>query len=289
MNSENLNNFKNESLNNKANPPHTSISKLKNNIINCFVINNKGKVILSRQFVELSKRKLFELAFLFDRNLNLKKNKDKYYFNLEENFELISDNTKLAFTYHPLHINSIYLVLTTHKNFSIFESLEIIKTIHRKIIEVCQFNSESNEDLTIEKIKSNAFEIILSIDDIINSQFGLEERNLSKILTNYKMESKEAEVFLKNKEIKEKKTREHLIKGMEEIDRLKKENKYSDNSVSSEMFENTIKENSLNVLFEEKSSTSLNLKEMLMLKLREHREEVLRQGKNTYDINCDFL
>jgi hypothetical protein len=269
-------------LTNKKENIYSDFNLKQKQIINCFVINNKGKIIFSRQFMEITKRKLFDLAFLFDRNLNIEHNKTKNTFLIKESFEIDNKELKIRFTYQTMHSNNLFLVLTTQDDFNIFESLDLIRIIHRKITEMCQFTAAVEDDILVDKIKSKVYDIILCLDDVINSYFGAEEKNISQLLLNLNMESSEAEQFLKEKEIKEKNTREQLIKGMEGIERLKRENKYVDNSVSSEMFENKNESNQMlvnNDLLNEKSnSNSLNLKDRLIQKFIEHREEVLRRG-----------
>jgi len=270
------------SLTNKKENIYSDINLKQKQIINCFVINNKGKIIISRQFKEISKRKLLELSFLFDRNLNIEHNKTKNTFLIKESFSIDKNEKKIRFTYQTLHSNNLFLVLTTQDDFNIFESLDIIRIIHRKITEMFLLTSYLEDDILVDKIKSNVYDIILCMDDVINSNFGAEEKNVSQLLLNLNMESSEADEFLKEKEIKEKNTREKMIKGIEEIDRLKRENKYVDNSVSSEMFENKNQSNQMienNDFSNEKSnSNGLNLKDRLIQKFIEHREEVLQRG-----------
>jgi len=86
-------------------------------------------------------------------------------------------------------------------------------------------------EINEESIKINACDIILGIDDIItNSQ--REDTNLNLIKQNLKMDSQEEKAFNKNKKKKEEKAKDDMVKKMNEIEQMKKNNTYVNNSVS---------------------------------------------------------
>lgn len=86
-------------------------------------------------------------------------------------------------------------------------------------------------EINEESIKINACDIILGIDDIItNSQ--REDTNLNLIKQNLKMDSQEEKAFNKNKKKKEEKAKDDMVKKMYEIEQMKKNNTYVNNSVS---------------------------------------------------------
>lgn len=88
------------------------------------------------------------------------------------------------------------------------------------------------------KIKENCFEILLSIDDIVCKEGQLEEStmNLENLKECLKMDSYLENAFNIVKQEKENQAKINLVKGIEEINRLKRENKYFDNSISSDLY-----------------------------------------------------
>lgn len=89
-----------------------------------------------------------------------------------------------------------------------------------------------------QKIKDNCFDIILSIDDIVAKEGQLENstNNLENLKEYLKMESYLESAYNMIKKEKEQQAQIGLVKGIEEINRLKRENKYFDNSISSDLY-----------------------------------------------------
>ena len=241
--------------------------KFESKIINFFITNNKSKLILARQFIHMTKRELFEHCSLFVRNIDKDGNTTKNNFEVDEN--------SYRFIYQTFHISNLYLVLVTKNTFNIFEALDIHKSIHRVISDLCSKvsisgNEEEKETMIISEIKSIAYDIILSIDDIVNNVSGKEEINLAKIKLNLKMESIDEKHFAIEKREKEDKARDNIVKGMEEIERLKRDHMYVDNSVSSEVIETKNYNRARN------TSSGMNLKELLIQRLTQERQDQIR-------------
>lgn len=86
--------------------------------------------------------------------------------------------------------------------------------------------------LNEETIKVNVCDIILGIDDIISFNSQREETNLNSIKNNLKMDSQEEKSYNKHKKKKEEKAKDDMIKKISEIDEMKRNKTYVDNSVS---------------------------------------------------------
>ena len=234
--------------------------RIEQNIISVMITTNKSKIILARQFTRITKRDLTHLSSMFVRNLDSNKNKEN---NLEKNFfDVVEEELDCRFIFQTLKIKNLFLVLVTKSTFNIFTGLELLKMVHRIVNEICnlkdvggwnmnemlndvEVDNEKNiqnnsnfensifEDI-IKSIKEKAVDLILAIDDIINPIQGKEESNLSNVKLNLKMDSNNEKVFSIIQKQKEDKARDNIIKGIEEIERMKRENKYVNNAVSSE-------------------------------------------------------
>ena len=171
----------------------------------------------------------------------------------------------------------------TTDNFNIFEGLEILKLIYRFIADICNLNTISKvgdekqvHDEIINKLKIKGIDIILGVDDIVNPIIGKQESNISNVKLNLKMDSEFEKEFSLIQKDKEDKARYNIVKGIEEIEKLKKQNLYVNNSVSSEV-NNNQSSNSIEISNKitsnttPKRSTGLNLRDTLIQRLIEHQ------------------
>jgi hypothetical protein len=195
-------------------------SKCPTRILSYFICDQKAKIIIARQFTETTKKELFEYAVFFSRNVEelIKTNQTC----------LTYDDPSKMCVFQILN-KELFSVLVISYDMNIFEASDIIKLIYRTISDQLK-----HADITPSILKENAFEIVLAIDDIVNFTNGKEETSLHVIKENLQMHStneKHENVVLKDKENK---ARENMIKGMEEIERMRRENKYVESSVSSD-------------------------------------------------------
>jgi hypothetical protein len=260
--------------NNMTNSKKNNILKFNHKIISLFITNKNKKVILARPFIKMSKRELLHHIGLFWRFLDQDENSKKNHFDLKD------EESDFRFVFQTLNTNEIYLVIITRQDFNFFEALDLMRSLHRVISQ--NLNGLKVEDEIIKCVKSKAFDLFLLIDDIVNPYTGREIYDLQTLTSNLQMESKNEKEFEIVKKGKEEKAREDMIKGMEEIERLKKENKYEDNSISSEKIEmqNNQREMINNMINETRRSLGMNLKERLVQRLLHNREEEMQLGKN---------
>ena len=198
-----------------------------------FISNGDNKIILARQFIPMTREELetYHTAFL----VGLLKKKTKN-LNLKTSFNLFDKSYGIYYPY-KLSNSKIYFVLISEMNFNPIELSKSLKTITTFITSLItnNINVKGNEGKNeIDIIKDNAFDIIFAVDDIINPILGNEGISQSKIIQNLKMKSTEEEYALKLKNEKIEEAHKKLIKGMEEIERLKYENKYIQNGITNE-------------------------------------------------------
>ena len=198
-----------------------------------FISNGENKIILARQFIPMTREELetYHTAFL----VGLLKKKTKN-LNLKTSFNLFDKSYGVYYPY-KLTNSKIYFVLISEMNFNPIELSKSLKTITTFITSIItnNINVKGNEGKNeIDIIKDNAFDIIFAVDDIINPILGNEGISQSKIIQNLKMKSTEEEYALKLKNEKIEEAHKKLIKGMEQIERLKYENKYIQNGITNE-------------------------------------------------------
>ena len=198
-----------------------------------FISNGENKIILARQFIPMTREELetYHTAFL----VGLLKKKTKK-INIKTSFNLFDKSYGIYYPY-KLSNSKIYFVLISEINFNPIELSKSLKTITTFITSIItnNINVKGNEGKNeIDIIKDNAFDIIFAVDDIINPILGNEGISQSKIIQNLKMKSTEEEYALKLKNEKIEEAHKKLIKGIEEIERLKYENKYIQNGITNE-------------------------------------------------------
>lgn len=239
-----------------------------NKFISVFVCDHKYKMIFARQFKSMTKVELFEYLSYFSRGFEM--NKDN-----KTNFE--SNGVRYIF----LPLGEFYLVLVARLEYNIFEGYDILKLLYRIFSEICK------EGISSSNIKKYSYEIVLGVDDLI-SQFGREEININQIKNNIRMDSSAEKEHNEVQKDKESKARDNIVKGIEEIEKLKRENKYVDTSISSEQVNvnqsNMITEIRMSDLFSSTHRTganhgSMNLRDLLIQRLLIKQEEDMRISK----------
>merc|ERR1719399_2648346 len=107
-----------------------------------------GKLVMSRQFVEMTRIRIEGLVAAFPKLLG---GAGKQHTFVE------TDNVR--YLYHPLE--GLYLVLITTKASNIVEDLETLKLVSKLVPEFCPEVSE-------EALRENPFDFIFAIDEVIS-------------------------------------------------------------------------------------------------------------------------
>lgn len=185
------------------------------------ICNKNAKIIFARQFTKMSRLDLEEHIVHFSRNLETCK----------ETTHLESDKARFLF----IPIDNLFLVLITSKQSNIIEDTEIIKLIYRLIQDLCGTINEIN-------ITLHSFELTMGIDDIVFMGYR-NSVSLGQVRQFMLMESQEEKEFKKKQEERENLAKKQMIEKMKEIDKLKRENKYHTDAISSSSLDNNMKFN----------------------------------------------
>ena len=178
-------------------------------VISTAICNKNAKLIFARQFEPISRIELEEHIVHFSRNV-------------DSSESTILENDRFRYIYIP--IDQLFLILITTKNSNMVEDIEILKLIYRLIQDQCGTISES-------QIKTFAYNIALGIDDLVN--IGVRDGvNIPQVKQLLEMESQDEKDFKKEQAERELQAKKQRDEKMKELDRMKKENKYVNNSVS---------------------------------------------------------
>ena len=174
------------------------------------ICNKNAKILFARQFLQMSRLELEEHIVHFSRNID----------NCEDTTNLESEKARYLF----IPIESLFLVLITSKTSNIIEDTEIIKLIYRLVQDICV-------NITETSIQTNAFELLLGIDDIVSLGYR-NSINIPQVKQLLLMDSAEEKEFRKKQEEKEVIVKKQMQEKMKEIEKMKRENKYMSDSVS---------------------------------------------------------
>lgn len=198
------------------------------------ICDKRAKIIFARQFFNISRMDLEEYIVQFSRGVDTCKEITHF------------ESDKVRYIFIP--IDTFYLILITTKNSNIIEDTEILKLIYRLIQDLCN-------SITQETIISNAFEIMLGIDDIVSLGYR-NSVNLGQIKQYLQMESAEEKEFKRKKEEQELAVQKALEEKGREFDRQRREKKFNKDAISSASF--AFKEESI-----EKENTDSNENKVL--------------------------
>ena len=100
-------------------------------IISSTICDKKGKIIMARQFIDVSKLKMEEYISTFPQLIE----SGKYIHLIHTDSQCTYVETE-SVRYVYLPIDDLYLVLITNKNSNIIEDTEIIRQLHKIILKV---------------------------------------------------------------------------------------------------------------------------------------------------------
>jgi len=209
------------------------------------ICNKNARIIFARQFFNITRMDLEEYIVQFSRGVDSCKEITHF------------ESNKVRYIFIP--IDSLYLILITTKNSNIIEDTEILKLIYRLIQDLCgAINSES--------IITNAFEIMLGIDDIVSLGYR-NSVNLGQIKQYLQMESIEEKEFKRKKREQEMAVQKALAEKGREFDRQRREKRFNNDAISSSSFNFEDEKTST-----EKENTKEN-KELIIGKKKNERKD----------------
>ena len=212
---------------------NASISPEFNRKIKVFIISDGiNKIILSRSYTSLTFQSINKYHSQFLLHLH----------SLSEGEEHITSfiSDEKYFLYAPYSIENgkkLFFILISEASFNPLELSSILKNIISFISSLITPFQTQKDFNSIDVLKANAYDVVLALDDMINPILGNEKLSFAQINQSLKMKSRNAEIFNEENQKKIQQAHHKFIKGMEEIERLKYENKFVNKAISNEQFE----------------------------------------------------
>ncbi|KAI9178765.1 coatomer subunit delta [Blastocladiella emersonii ATCC 22665] len=165
-------------------------------ILAATVCTKSGKVLVSRQFLEMQRSRIEGLMASFPKLVSAGTQ------------HTTVDTDDVRFVYQPL--DDLYLVLTTSKMSNILQDISSLHLFARVVAEYCKV-------LTEREVVDNAFDLLAAFDEIVSLGYR-ENVNLAQIRTIALMDSNEEriqEMIARNKELEAKEQSRLKAKQME--------------------------------------------------------------------------
>merc|ERR1711920_1203178 len=140
-------------------------------VLSIAVLGRSGKVLVARQFVEISRIRLDGLLAAFPKLLS-SESRQHTFINTES----------VRYVYQP--IESFYILLITNKTSNIVEDLGTLQQVSKVLPDVCGHITESS-------IQEHQFDLIFALDEILSPGGYSENISLNQIRANVEMESHE--------------------------------------------------------------------------------------------------
>lgn len=197
-------------------------------IISAAICTKAGKLLVSRQYTNISKLALEEHIRNFPKSIHA---------NQQHTFV---ETDSIRYIYLPLE--TMYLVLLTNKNSNVIEDLEAIRLVHKVVLDIC------SHGVTETNIKENYFELLLGFDDVIS--FGFRENvTLNQVQSALAMESSDEKLHLMMLKARMNEAKEASKKAQLEMKKKQKDPGYKpSSSFSSESSESFVKKTEQEVI-----------------------------------------
>ncbi|RWS27814.1 coatomer subunit delta-like protein [Leptotrombidium deliense] len=178
------------------------------------VSKQNGKILVSRQFVEMSRSRIEGLLTAFTKLIT----KDKQHTFIETN--------AVRYVYQAL-MDRLYCVLITTKTSNILEDLETMRLFIRVINEYTSNTSKSTSDE--QQILDNAFTLIFAFDEIVALGYR-ESVNMSQVRTFIEMDSHEERVYVAVRQTQEREAKQKMREKAKELSKLQRTQQLAKNS-----------------------------------------------------------
>jgi len=169
------------------------------------VSKSNGKILLSRQFVEMTRSRIEGLLTAFTKLIT----KDKQHTFIETD--------TVRYVYQAL-MDKLYCVLITTKTSNILEDLETLRLFVRVINEYTSQTKGSSDE---QAISENAFTLIFAFDEIVALGYR-ESVNMSQVRTFIEMDSHEERVFVAVRQTQEREAKQKMREKAKELSKLQK-------------------------------------------------------------------
>eukprot|EP00914_Ancora_sagittata_P024945 GHVO01049764.1.p1 GENE.GHVO01049764.1~~GHVO01049764.1.p1 ORF type:complete len:241 (+),score=36.20 GHVO01049764.1:32-754(+) len=140
-------------------------------ILSTAVVSKTGRILVARQFVEMTKVKAESLISAFIKIVEATPQED----------HTVLDTDTVRYIYQPLDL--LYVVLVTTRDSNVIEDIETLRMLHQLM----------QDNTTETKVSDNAFDLIFAFDELISMGYR-EAVTLSQINTFVEMDSHEEKV-----------------------------------------------------------------------------------------------
>jgi len=165
------------------------------------VLTKQGKILIARQFVEMSRMKIENHLATFPKLVGTEKQHNTV------------ETAEVRFVYQ--NVESLYLVIITNKQSNIVEDLETLRLFTKVLSEYCP--GEVDE----ANVCKNAFELIFAFDEII-ALGHREPVSMRDIQVNMEMESHEEKLATMIRQSKEREAQEEMKRKVREMSKDKR-------------------------------------------------------------------
>lgn len=166
------------------------------------VMTKTGKVIVSRQFVEMSRARVEGLLLAFPKLLGAGRQ------------HTFVETESVRYVYQP-H-DKLYVLLLTTRASNILEDLETLRLFSRVLPEYCRGALEEQE------VAEQAFNLIFAFDEIVALGYR-ESVNLAQIRTFVEMDSHEEKVYQAVRQTQEREAKQKMKEKAKELTRARQE------------------------------------------------------------------
>ncbi|KAH8244849.1 hypothetical protein KR032_001266, partial [Drosophila birchii] len=189
-------------------------------LIAAAVCTKNGKVILSRQFVEMTKARIEGLLAAFPKLMTAGKQ------------HTYVETDSVRYVYQPME--KLYMLLITTKASNILEDLETLRLFskvvsidracrtltyyHMSLLQIPEYSHSLDE----KEIVENAFNLIFAFDEIVALGYR-ESVNLAQIKTFVEMDSHEEKVYQAVRQTQEREARQKMREKAKELQRQRME------------------------------------------------------------------
>lgn len=172
-------------------------------VLSAEVTTRIGKVLMARQFVEMSRIRIEGLLAAFPKLIST------------DSQHTFVETESIRYVYYP--VDQLYVLLITNKQSNIMEDLDTLRLLAKVVPETCHGHSE-------EDVVKNVFELTFAVDEVVSIGYK-ENVTLDQIHTFCEMDSHEEKLQKIILEQKMNEAREEMKRKADNIDRQKSEMK----------------------------------------------------------------
>ena len=154
------------------------------------ILNTAGKILLSRQFVDMTRIRIEGLLAAFPKLLG--SNKEHTYVETEN----------VRYVYHPLE--SMYLLCITNKGSNIIEDLATLQMLSKVVPDICG-------SLTEDAVLRNGFDLVFAFDEVLTGGGYKVDLSMTELRANLTMDSHEEKLHQMIIESKRQEAHDNMI------------------------------------------------------------------------------